>query len=80
MVCTGRVRREAPGGHLSRYAPAHLLRFEPGDWPADDDQAALELWREARRRFAEIHGWPGGVVAMIQQHSRERVRLLGEPR
>lgn len=60
--------------------PALLVTFDPADWPAEDDREAFDQWRDARKAFFEVHGWPGGAVAMIQQHVQADSRyFFGRP-
>ncbi len=49
-------------------APAHLLTFDPSQWPPNDENAALCQWRNARRAWSEAHGW----------HTSQETRLLEE--
>ena len=55
-----------------------LWTFDREQWPADDDRAAFKLWQDAGREFARVHGWPGGVVALIGAQRQERARVLGD--
>ncbi len=48
--------------------PAHLRVFNPR---GPDDAAldeALTAWRQARKAYYAVHGWPGGFLVMLQQH------------
>ena len=36
--------------------PRELTEFNPADWRAEDDHAALGLWMAARRNFCRTHG------------------------
>lgn len=56
--------------------PALLLRFKLEDWPAEDKHEAFQQWREARRVFYDVHGWPGGFVDLLQQGYQERQRVF----
>lgn len=50
--------------------PDRLLHFNAHQWKGRDETAALNRWREARRRWSSDHGW----------HTNEETRLLQEKR
>jgi hypothetical protein len=56
--------------------PAMLMRFDPEQWPADDLAASYQLWRETRKEFANVHGWPGGFLEMLIEGYNERKRVF----
>ena len=61
--------------------PPILLSFNRSDWPeATDEREAFELWRNARSAFSKVHGWPGGVVEMLQEHVRVHHGIYFGPR
>jgi len=51
--------------------PEILTRFVAAEWPAGKGRAALREWRAARHAFFEVHGWPGGFVALLQEQLAE---------
>lgn len=53
-----------------RPIPDRLRDFDARDWKGRDETAALNRWREARRRWSERYGW----------HTNEETRLLEEKR
>ena len=42
--------------------PRELTEFNPADWRAEDDRAALGLWMAARRNFCRTHGSASDAV------------------
>ncbi len=51
------MRRKLQDG--SGIIPADLLKFDPASWPDMDE------WRQARREWDRVHGWPGGTIERI---------------
>jgi hypothetical protein len=45
--------------HTSGAVPDRLAAFVLEDWPGGIS-GAFAVWCEARRVWAEAHGWPGG--------------------
>lgn len=62
--------------HSADGVPEELAFFRVSDWPTLDSEDAFRLWREARRRYAEVHGWLGGdPLAMLATESDVRAVL-----
>lgn len=58
--------------------PLHLRRFNPDDWPAHDDPGAFDCWHLARLAFAQVHGWPGGLLEELLERGSEHLRHFNE--
>jgi hypothetical protein len=43
------------------------------------DEWRVRRWAEARRRWHERHGWPGGLVALVLDVAEVRRRWCGRP-
>jgi hypothetical protein len=53
-------------------------RIHQADRPPAMLAASFELWRDARREFSKVQGWPGGIVEMLQQGYQERRRVFSQ--
>jgi hypothetical protein len=51
--------------------PAKLRFFDSSDWPGGD----VDLWRQARREYVQVNGYPGDPVEWLRQQVRTLRRL-----
>jgi hypothetical protein len=68
------MRRRRPEGALG---PAHLAEFVVNAWPGGVSEA-FQAWKDARRAWAAVHGWPGGEEARAVQEFDVATRLPDE--
>lgn len=59
--------------------PPRLAEFSAGEWTGRSLEERVAAWREARHRWLEEYGWPGGPLAMLRGESDVRRRLAGVP-
>ena len=66
------MRRKAP-----QYIepPADLRAFDPGGLTGEAMWAAFSAWRDRRVAYGNIHGWPGGMLVLLQQNMVVRRKL-----
>ncbi len=60
--------------------PRRLARFDVDAWVPGQPWPAFTAWRAAREAWVDAgNEWPGGVVAMSEQHTQVACRLPDEP-
>ena len=57
--------------------PAELRTFSPGNLTGDERDVAYRAWRDRRIDHGNTHGWPGGMLVLIQQNRSIRRRMHG---
>ncbi len=56
--------------------PAELRTFRPGaGLTVVEVWASFEDWRNRRVAYGKEHGWPDGMLVMLQQHMTVRRKL-----
>ncbi len=71
--------KRRPGSRNSAV-PAALRSFDPAAWPVDTLWEAYSGWTAARWAWVEAgNSWPGGDVALGQEHVTVAAQLPDEP-
>lgn len=68
------MRRKTPQ-HVE--PPADLRAFDPGNLTGEPMWAAYRAWCNDRIDHGNTHGWPGGMVVLIQQNRAVRRKMCG---
>jgi hypothetical protein len=71
------VRRRVRDHPEAGVVPDALSRFVLDEW-SGDVSAAFAAWCEARRVWAETHGWPGGEDRRAASEFEAAIRLPDE--